>query len=210
MGKVRLKDRRGYNRRSPVVTFSPEVIAHLNFLQKSQGEEAAQRYLNEIKSKQNGGAEEMAQETKVVQHGGTFEAALREAQERVAYHRKEAQSHAQQAEVWEKAVEQLRDTLDMIAGKKLAKATQKVTTTESEVRKGFWKEMIPSIMKEFGRPVTRAELRKRLEEEVGDRENSPRVYQAVKIAERHGVLHEIDGKLVLESWTAPEKKEAIA
>ena len=200
-GSVRILDRRAHNRRAPVVSYSPEIIAHVNFMRESgKSEEEIQNYFNTVK--QNGGANEMTEEHEI--QGGEIERALHAAQEKVRFHKAEVQWHQAEVDRWAQVAQNLYATLDLVRGKAQVRSLPKIEDSGANRPKGYWGKRITEVMQQAGKPMFHNELYQLL---MVDGVTRGAAYQAVRVAVKHNIIAEIDGKLALESWTAPEKEK---
>lgn len=108
------KQRQTRHEVAPVLRFTPPVIAHANFLLRSQGKNAYENYLEGIKKMSipstGSIAEEVHRHREVKEEAAEspLEAALRDAEEKAKTYRTEADRMGQEADKWEEAAESLR------------------------------------------------------------------------------------------------------
>ena len=129
-----------------VKTYSPEVLAHLNYLRQAQGDKAVTDYLN---TPQNGS------------HEGAFERAVKEADEKAKFYTNQLAIVQAQADKWIHIRQQLNMIVDQLSGKSPAKVTDSQIDLSNKELRNVWRNKIKDFLTSQNR--TRADLSKFLD-----------------------------------------------
>lgn len=154
---VRIQDRTQH-RPGEVRQFSPEAIAHMNYLHH-KGEKPSM---------------DQSQKT------GGVELALEDAREKMRFYQKQAIEAEREHTRWRQVVESLEKTMELITGRAplpVTPGTTAVTRTGDKPR-GYWAEFVRQTLS--AGPMTRAELKTRMKNDGG---SDQAVYQAIRIME---------------------------
>lgn len=144
---------------APVLYYSPEVIAHLNHLRETEGEAGVQRYLNELKQGTNKketnvmsepatsttGLQEDSQQPKQVVLG-TMETALREAEEKLAHHKRGVLHHQSEVVRWTGIVTDLKSLIQRATGKAHAAAPVNGAVVVDKKERGYWSKLVKELL----------------------------------------------------------------
>lgn len=122
---------------------SREVIEHLNYLQRSQGEKAVTDFLNKPQQ---------------VSNQGSIESAVKDAEEKVRYYAAQAARMQQEVARWEAIKQQLNGALQLLSGKAPVLSTP-VNGRDSSGRRD-WPTLLKSVM--GTETMTRRDLRHKL------------------------------------------------
>lgn len=189
------------SRHSAVYTFSPEVMGHAQFLLTSQGNQAMNKYLNDVRlgkgettmsteAQRPNDREVMEQHTpQHVHQGGLIEGALENAKQKAKYYRTQVELMMAEADRAEKVVSALEAALIAAAGP--AEPKRYRSSSESGGRK-LWRPIILECLKTSPTPLTRRALEMELREEHKDASVGS-IYQVLHKGIKDGWLKEIEG-----------------
>lgn len=198
------------HRPEPIVTYSPEVVAHADFLKQTEGVEAMNAYLK--------GAKQMPDQTKPLTDPGdevknkvvtgSIELALRDAEQKAAFHRKQVEIHKAEYERWTDAALSLRETLDTIS--KPVKLAHDPTFRQDNGRvpHGFWPNLLTRAGESCQRkPQTRSEWITLLHIMSKIESKQPAAAFISAAIAKKKIVYLGEGKYALPEW-ATEKAEA--
>lgn len=136
--------------------FSPEAIAHANYLQRTQGDAAMNQYLKEIKERKVdhldlAKAQVAADDKKKQNIGGTVEQQLEDAETKARHYREEAERMEKKADEQDKIALKFREILDIMGGNSGRRAAP-----GERVPHGEWRKRMEALARQ---PISRRDLR---------------------------------------------------
>lgn len=184
--------------------YSEEVLAHYQFLVVAKSEKEANAYLNSLKGVT---MNEPVSNAAIVQAAtmGPIEKALKEAEEKVTFFRKQAIT-AQQEEVrWAEVVRSLQEALALSTGKKKPEMRTEAANAEQRPSSGpgsriyrDWKGIMEDILKDQPNGLSRNELKHALIAKDPSLKDMA-AYGGIKLADKNEYIIEIDQRFYLPS-----------
>lgn len=192
--------------------YSEEVLAHYQFLVVAKGEKEASAYLNSLKGVI---MNEQVSNATLVQAAtiGPIEKALKEAEEKVTFFRKQAIT-AQQEEVrWVEVVRSLQEALALSTGKKKPEVRTETANAEQRPSSGpgsriyrDWLSILTKAMQDRPDGMSKNELKHAIMAiDPSAKENN--AYGGIHVGERNSFIIEVDGKYYLQAHYENNKSE---
>ena len=209
------QEKKGAKPHSKVFVYSEEVIAHANFLLKSEGQKASSDYLRSVRQGMNEPVKAKPEyagvkpeyDTTPVQPQptpvafnvppstgltatGPLEIALEDAKKKVTFFTREKAKAEAEIARWTEAANQLESVLRTITGKAQPKGGSEMVTHRKD-----WRPVIDEAMLELNGKGTRTDIIHKILAKHPDR-TKPGVYAAINTGLKNGWLREDDGWII--------------